>query len=76
MISVSQRLARQLPNWARRSNPALRYELGEPPKRSAAARYLRGLMVVLGLMLLGFAVYAIATGLFAHDAGTNPLEAL
>jgi hypothetical protein len=76
MTTLSQRLARQLPGWARRSHPALRYELGQPVRKPARVRYLRALLVVLGLLLLGLAGYAIATGLFAHEAGANPLEAL
>jgi hypothetical protein len=76
MTSLRQRFARQLPDWARRAHPALRYELGSPAQRPARSRYLRALAVVLGLLALGLAGYAIATGLFTRDAGANPLEAL
>lgn len=76
MTSLSQRLARQLPEWARRNHPALRYELGAPVKRPARARYLRAAGVVLALLLLGLAGYVIAVGLGTREAGSNPLEAL
>ncbi|MFN8378174.1 MAG: hypothetical protein U0452_05835 [Anaerolineae bacterium] len=76
MTSLSQRLAHQLPDWARRNHPALRYELGAPVKRSAQSRYLRALGLVIGLLVLGVAGYAIATGLGFREAGSNPLEAL
>lgn len=76
MTTLSQRLARQLPDWARRNHPAVRYELGAPVQHSARSRYLRALGVIIGLLALGLAGYAIATGLFNHEAGANPLEAL
>ena len=76
MTTLSERLARQLPDWARRQHPALRYELGLPVSRPARSRYLRAFGVIVGLLALGLAGYAVATGFFAHEAGSNPLDAL
>jgi len=76
MMTLSERLARQLPDWARRQHPALRYELGAPVARPARSRWLRALGAVLGLLLLGLAGYALATGFFTRAAGSNLLDAL
>ncbi len=76
MTTLGQRFARQLPDWARRAHPALRYELGHEAPRPARSRYLRALLVVLaGLVLFGLG-YLLATRFLTQDAGDNVLDAL
>jgi hypothetical protein len=75
MTTLGERFARQLPDWARRTHPALHYELGPQARPPVRMRYLRALgVVLLGLVLLG-AGYLIATDFLAHEAGATPLEA-
>lgn len=76
MTTLGQRFARQLPDWARRAHPALRYELGHEPPRSARARYIRALLVVLAGLVLFATGYLLATSFLTQDAGDNFLDAL
>lgn len=69
-----QRLAVQLPGWASRNHPILRYELNRAPRLSRRAQYFRALWIVL--LALGLAVggYLIATNFLRQPAGQNLTE--
>lgn len=72
-----ERFIGQIPFWARRDHPVLRYELQKnAPKTSFATRYVRALFSLLvggGLLLLGVIV---ATRFFSYPAGQHPVEAI
>jgi hypothetical protein len=69
-----QRLAIQLPEWARSDHPLLRYELGQIQQPSRRTRYLRAAAFWGLLIVLFWGGYAIATGFFQNAAGQSPTE--
>lgn len=69
-----QRLAVQLPGWASRSHPILRYELSRAPRLSRRAQYFRALWVILLALGLGVGGYLIATNFLRQPAGQNLTE--
>lgn len=66
----------ELPAWARRDHPMLRYELGKTPRPRRAGRLLRALGVVVGLLLLGGAGVMIATDFLSQAAGQTLVESI
>ncbi len=66
----------QLPDWAQRTHPFLRYELTRASHISRRAQYLRALWVVLFGIALIVGGYLIATNLLTQPAGQNPTEAV
>jgi hypothetical protein len=71
-----RRFGIQLPDWARREHPMLRYELARNSTRTLpkSRQYLRALgVVLLGLLLLA-AGYLRATDLLRQPAGQNLTE--
>jgi hypothetical protein len=69
-----QRLAVQLPGWASRSHPILRYELSRAPRLSKRAQYFRALWIVLLALGLAGGGYLIATNFLRQPAGQNLTE--
>lgn len=66
----------QLPAWARRDHPALRYELGLQAQPPARARYLRAFFHILAVGVLLVIGYLVATDLLRHAPGTTPAESI
>ncbi|MBZ0292712.1 MAG: hypothetical protein K8L99_09150 [Anaerolineae bacterium] len=71
-----QRLRIQLPNWAQREHPILRYELNKSVRLTRRAQYVRALWIVLLTLALLVGGYLIATNLLTQSAGQNLTEAL
>jgi hypothetical protein len=71
-----QRVIGQLPPWARRDHPVLRYEMGRRPTPSRAARLLRALINVVVLGVLGLIGVMVATNLGSQPAGQNLTDSL
>lgn len=71
-----QRLRIQLPDWAQREHPILRYELNKSVQLTRRAQYLRALWMILLMLALSGAGYLIATNLLTQSAGQNITEAL
>ncbi len=69
-----QRLAVQLPGWASRSHPILRYELSRAPRLSKRAQYFRALWIILLALGLASGGYLIATNFLRQPAGQNLTE--
>jgi hypothetical protein len=66
----------ELPAWARRDHPVLRYELSKAPRPRLRGRLLRAFVVVVtGLILIGAGVI-IATGMFTRAPGANVVESI
>lgn len=66
----------ELPGWARRDHPLLRYELGKQAPLRRRARFVNALVTVTGLLFLVVTGIALATGTFTHPAGANWVESL
>ena len=64
----------QLPDWAQRTHPFLRYELTRISHASRRAQYLRALWVVLFGLALIVGGYVVATNLLTQPAGQNLTE--
>ncbi|MBN8634338.1 MAG: hypothetical protein J0M07_03380 [Anaerolineae bacterium] len=66
----------EVPTWARRDHPMLRYELGKSPEPRRSIRLLRALGVVLLFGVLAGAGYLIATNMLTQSAGQTLVESL
>ncbi len=66
----------EVPTWARRDHPMLRYELGKSPRPRRAGRLLRALGIVLLGGVLAGAGYLIATNGLTQPAGQTLVESL
>lgn len=66
----------QLPLWARRDHPALRYELGLQVRPPARVRYLRAFFQILAVGVLLVIGYLVATNLLQRAPGTTPAESI
>src|SRR5215468_8029652 len=71
-----QRLAIQLPEWARASHPLMRYELGRVARIPRRRQYTRIAAFVTLVLVLYWGGYAIATNFFQNAAGQNLTESL
>jgi hypothetical protein len=71
-----QRLAIQLPEWARSDHPLMRYELGRAARIPRRRQYLRIAGFVALILVLYWGGYVIATGFFQTVAGQNLTESL
>ncbi len=72
-----RRITGQLPAWASREHPILRYELARTmPARSRRNQITRGLVMLLAALLLLGGGYLYATDLLRADAGSTLTEAV
>ena len=71
-----QRLAIQLPEWARSDHPLMRYELGRAARIPRRRQYLRIAGFVALILVLYWGGYVIATGFFQNAPGQNLTESL
>jgi hypothetical protein len=71
-----QRLAIQLPEWARSDHPLMRYELGRAARLPRRRQYLRIAGFVALILVLYWGGYVIATGFFQNAPGQNLTESL
>ncbi|MEO8610417.1 MAG: hypothetical protein ABI690_21150 [Chloroflexota bacterium] len=71
-----QRLAIQLPEWARSDHPLMRYELGRAARIPRRRQYLRIAGFVALILVLYWGGYVIATGFFQTVPGQNLTESL
>lgn len=71
-----QRLAIQLPDWARADHPLMRYELGRAARIPRRKQYVRIAGFAAAVLVLYWAGYAIATNFFQNPAGQNLTEGL
>jgi hypothetical protein len=73
---ITRLLIGQLPEWARRDHPVLRYELGETARPALRRRLARALVVVIGGALFLIVGYVIATGTLTRPAGQTIVESI
>ena len=71
-----QRLRIDLPGWAQRQHPVLRYELNKSAQLTRRARLVRVLVICLAVVALLGSGYLIATNRLTQSAGQNPTEAI
>jgi hypothetical protein len=71
-----QRLAIQLPEWARADHPLMRYELGRAARLPRRRQYLRIAGFVALVLILFWGGYVVATNFFQNAAGQNLTESL
>lgn len=71
-----QRLSVQLPPWARREHPVLRYGLGSARPSPRRRRYVRAFLYVMAAITLLLVGHLIATGGLRHASGQNLTESL
>lgn len=71
-----QRLAIQLPDWARSDHPLMRYELGRAARVPRRRQYLRIAGFAALIMVLFWGGYVVATNFFQNPAGQNLTESL
>jgi hypothetical protein len=71
-----QRFTGQLPEWARRGHPVLRYELGRTRFISRRAAYTRIASIAILGVLLFRGGYALATNFFTNPPGQNLTESM
>jgi hypothetical protein len=71
-----QRLAIQLPEWARTDHPLMRYELGRAARVPRRKQYLRIAGFTALVLVLYWGGYVVATNFFQNPAGQNLTESL